>query len=106
MVAAPEEILAYFKHADCIITDTFHGSIFSIINEKPFVTLVRESKGEAYGNAEKIVDMLQRLTLEDRILHNMNDLEKTMTAAIAYQTVGEIRKEGRARTLNYLQENL
>ncbi len=106
VVAAPEEILAYFKHADCIITDTFHGSIFSIINEKPFVTLVRESKGEAYGNAEKIVDMLQRLTLEDRILHNMNDLEKTMTAAIAYQTVGEIRKEGRARTLNYLQENL
>lgn len=106
VACTPEEVLAYFKHADCIITDTFHGSIFSIINEKPFVTIIRESKGESYGNAEKLVDLLERLHLEDRILHNMNDLEKTMTASIDYKTVGEIRKEGREHTLKYLQENL
>ena len=42
---SPFEVLAYFENAEMIITDTFHGSIFSIINQKPFVTIVRKSKG-------------------------------------------------------------
>lgn len=106
IAASPEEILAYFKHADCIITDTFHGSIFSIINERPFVTIVRETQNESYGNAEKIVDMLKRLGLEDRILQNMNELENKMTNAIDYKQVGEIRKTERERMLQYLKDNL
>ena len=106
VACTPEEVLAYFKHADCVITDTIPGSIYSIINEKPFVTIVRESKGESYGNAEKLVDLLKRVHLEDRILPNMDELEKTMTAAIDYEAVIEIRKKGRENTLNYLQENL
>lgn len=37
----PFEVLAYFRDAACIVTDTFHGSIFSIKNQRPFCTLVR-----------------------------------------------------------------
>src|SRR5699024_454633 len=31
----PFELLAYFRDAEFILSDTFHGSIFSIINRKP-----------------------------------------------------------------------
>lgn len=103
---APEEVLSYFKHADCIITDTFHGSIFSIINERPFVTIVRQSKGESYGNAEKLVDVLRRLHLENRILTSLEDLEELMDQKIDYQSVNEIRAAERVRSINYLKENL
>lgn len=106
IAASPEEIVSYFKHADCIITDTFHGSIFSIINERPFVTIVRETKGESYGNAEKLVDMLKRLHLENRILNNMEDLNEIMNQKIDYDLVREIRMKERERSLTYLKENL
>ena len=30
------QLLAYFRDAEAVITDTFHGTIFSIINNRPF----------------------------------------------------------------------
>ena len=44
-----------------IITDTFHGSIFSIITQSNFVTLVRKSVGNSYGNEEKLTFLLEQL---------------------------------------------
>ena len=40
----PLEMLSYFKHADYVITDTFHGTIFSVINHRQFATLVRKDE--------------------------------------------------------------
>ena len=37
-----------------VITDTFHGSIFSVITHRPFTTLIRKSVGNSYGNEEKV----------------------------------------------------
>lgn len=36
--------LAYIRHADCIITDSFHGACFSIIYGKKFVAIKNRSK--------------------------------------------------------------
>ena len=41
VVPTPFEVLAYFRDADYIVTDTFHGSIFSIKHNKPFGTIIR-----------------------------------------------------------------
>ena len=37
----PFELLAYFRDAEAVVTDTFHGTIFSMINATPFGTIVR-----------------------------------------------------------------
>ena len=39
LVPSPFEVLAYFRQASYIITDTFHGTIFSIKYNKPFCTV-------------------------------------------------------------------
>lgn len=59
----PFEVLAYFRDADSIITDTFHGTIFSIINNKKFCTIIRKSVGNSYGNEEKLAYLLGNLVL-------------------------------------------
>jgi hypothetical protein len=102
----PFEILSYFKNADCIITDTFHGTIFSVINHKPFVSMVRKTVGESYGNEEKMTDLLTRLGLRDRILTDMGQLETLMGQQIDYNSVDCIRDKERARTLDYLKKNI
>lgn len=100
----PFEILAYFRNADCIITDTFHGSIFSIINHRPFVSRIRKTVGESYGNEEKMTDLLKRLGLEDRILTDISRLEALMNTPIDYERVDAVRKNEREKSLAYLEK--
>ena len=103
---SPLEVLSYFKHADYIITDTFHGTIFSVVNRKQFVTIVRKSQGNDYGNEEKLTDLLSKLKLEDRQLVNLADMETLLLKSIDYtDTISFIDKE-RERTINYLKEQL
>lgn len=104
---SPFEVLAYFKNAEMIITDTFHGSIFSIITHRNFVTLVRKSVGNKYGNEEKLTDLLKRLGLEDRITFDLqNDLENILKREIDYKKTDEIIKVQRENTINYLRKEV
>ncbi len=40
-----KEWLAMFRDAEMVITDSFHGTVFSIIFHKPFHTIVNEGRG-------------------------------------------------------------
>lgn len=99
----PFEVIAYFQHAECIITDTFHGTILSIISHKPFVSVIRES---GYGNSEKMLDLLERLALSERILEKNTSLEELLEKTIDYSTVEDILKRERQRTYIYLKNEI
>lgn len=57
---SPFELLAYFRNADYVVTDTFHGTVFSIKYHVPFLTFIRES------NCEKLSDLLKKFDLQYR----------------------------------------
>lgn len=100
---SPYEVLAYFKNAEEVITDTFHGSIMSVITHKKFVTLVRNS---GYGNAEKLTDLLGRLHLENRIVKNIRGISGIMNDDIDYPSVDKIINKERENSYNYLKKQL
>lgn len=103
----PFEVLDLFRHADYAITDTFHGTIFSIINRIKFVTLIRNSMGGVYGNQEKLQDLLDRLNLQERSYSNdTDDFESRMLANIDYDRTFNVILEERKHTMNYLKDNL
>lgn len=103
----PFENLNLFRHADYVITDTFHGTIFSIINRKRFVTLIRESKGNFYGNQEKLQDLLNRLGLQNRSYSNGRDhLYECISADINYDSVFDTINAERKHTMDYLSKSL
>ena len=102
----PFEVLAYFKNAEYIVTDTFHGSIFSIINNKPFVTLVRKSKGNSYGNEEKLTYLLKKLNLKDRITYSVDSIAEILNNKIDYSKTNDIIQEEKNRTIEYLNNNI
>lgn len=103
---SPFEVLGYFKKAEMVITDTFHGSIFSIIAKRNFVTLVRRSVENAYGNEEKLTDLLERLKLTDRITYNIENINSILDKKIDYEKVEKILKSQRNISKKYLEENL
>lgn len=103
----PFECLNLYRHADYVITDTFHGSIFSIINRVKFVTLIRESKGNSYGNQEKLQDLLDRLNLQSRSYSNgKDDLYNRLTQEIDYDNVFDVINKEREHTMDYLKNNI
>lgn len=94
------ELLGYFKAAECVVTDTFHGSIMSIITHRKFATVIRNS------NRNKLVDLLERLGLKGRICEDIHDLEKLMDVEIDYDAVDSIRNVEREKTKKYLKTTL
>lgn len=98
----PFTLLAYFRDASAVITDTFHGTIFSIINEVPFVTTVRKSAGHAYGNEEKLSYLLRVLGLGDRALRDGESLATLLSQPIDWASVQRIRGEEQKRTRDFL----
>ena len=103
---SPFEVLAYFRNAEEVITDTFHGSIFSVITHCPFTTLIRKSVGNGYGNEEKLSDLLERLRLDDRMTTKVEDAENINEKMIDYAKVDELLKTHREVTKEYLRKNV
>ena len=101
IICDPFELLEYFVGAEYIITDTFHGSIFSIKCHKQFVTFPR--KGSC-GNDKKIVSLLGDLNLLDRIVEKADEMENKLNKAIDYACVERKLMEERQRTEKYLLE--
>ena len=68
----PKEFLSLIKNAECVITDSFHGTAFSMIFRKKFYSIPYR------GTESRFFDMLELFELEDRIIsntHNFVDLE-------------------------------
>lgn len=97
---SPFEVLAYFQHADYIVTDTFHGSVFSIKYSKQFATFVRS------GNKQKLTDLLTRFGVENRIVNNVSELEEKLNIKTDYEKVQKKIMEERELSKAYLKEHI
>ena len=102
--AHPFDLLGYFKYADYVVTDTFHGAVISIKYNIPFVQFIRESKG--YSNNQKVGYLLSSFGLEDRILQKPEEMEDVMLKPIAYEKVNEILINEKIKAMDYLKRVL
>ena len=100
VIPTPFEVLAYFKGASYIITDTFHGSVFSIKFNKEFCTIVRDM------NSNKLVSLLKQFGLENRIVTDMNKMQKILENPIDYAGVNKIIMEETKRSITSLTQNI
>ena len=80
------------------MTDTFHGSIFSIINNCKFATILRKS------NENKLGGLLRELGLEDRIVDSVDNLSEILEKNIDYAKISTLLEKERVRTREYLTE--
>lgn len=103
---SPFEVLAYFKNAEEVITDTFHGSIFSIITHRQFATVIRRSVEDSYGNEEKISFLLEKLGLETRASFTIENIDRILAQTIDYNNVEKILDYQRIYAKDYLKSQL
>lgn len=95
--------LRHIRDAEYFITDSFHGCVFAIIFNKPFVCLGNESRGSA-----RFDSLLSIFGLQDRLITNPDEatLAQTLTTPIDWDRVNAIRHSEQQRAFGFLLSNL
>lgn len=93
--------LAGFRDADFIVTDSFHGTVFSIIFNKPFIAIANEARGKA-----RFISLLKIFDLTDRLISDTDAGTDIYERQINYDHVNEIKKEWQNRSFSFLRSNL
>lgn len=92
--------LSAFEKADYVITDSFHGTVFSLIFQKQFVVLDNPKRGSS-----RLKSILNDFSLEDRLLRP-GEIINVNQSLINYDKVDEILSVKRKRSISFLKRVL
>lgn len=93
-----EDWLHSFKIADFVVTDSFHGTVFSIIFNKPFISIVNVERG-----ASRFQSLLSLLNLEHRMVYTVNDLNDSLIKEdITYSEINKKIEQQKAYSNEFL----
>ena len=96
----PDEFLWYVKNARFVLTNSFHGTAFSVIFQKHFCTVPHLRTGN------RVSELLERLGLGDRTAVSAADAAARVQAPLQFDTALREIEGMRASSIEYLRENL
>ena len=101
----PERFISFIRHAEYVLTDSFHGTVFSILFNKKFLTFYRFSNNDKLSKNSRIDGLLTQLGLEDRIFKG-GDAFTQINQNIDYKTVQTKLDSMRERSKKFLEDSL
>lgn len=96
--AGPAEFLALFKDAGFVVTNSFHGTAFSVNMNRPFFVVAPSRK----QNNSRQQSLLGLFGLEDRMLSEGESMPKEEQLKIDYSIVNQKLMMERQKSLDYL----
>ena len=93
----PVELLRYFKYAHCVVTDTFHGSVMSIITGRELAVKLRD-------NRNKLLNLLKEYGLAERVIGEDWNLDTVFSKKQDNQLIASEVARRRAESMVYLKE--
>lgn len=99
-IFAPDlgEFVSYVKNAEYLITDSFHGTAFSINFNTPLVTLMPNT-----GTSTRNTSILKLTGLTDRIVTDVNDFS-IMNKKVDFTYANKVLEEQRKESLEILKD--
>ena len=100
LTASIDQWISSFRDACYVVTDSFHGTVFSIIFRKPFVSIVNKQRG-----GDRFVSLLSKLGLTDRMI----DVEKDVffhDYDINWTDITNILEEEQGNSIDFLKNIL
>lgn len=96
----PIEFINAFKNAEYIITNSFHGLVFSIIFEKMFNVVLPKERGG------RLKDLLTLTCLDNRILKDCSDVTECINNKIDYLKVKELLNTQKEKSIEFLKKGI
>lgn len=95
----PQEWLTLFNNAEYVISDSFHGIIFSILFNKKFLAVV-----DGQHKNKRAISLLNKLGLQSRIA--TDDNVETIEETIDYAKVKEVIAGEVEKSVDWLKKNI
>lgn len=92
----PSEFLNLIKNAEYVLTDSFHGTVFSLIFNKKFIDFLPKTTGT------RITSLLNQFGLNERIIDDLENI-KILQEDIDYSEVNEILDRDRKKSISLLK---
>jgi len=99
LICGPSEFLSCVSNAELVVTDSYHGMLFSMIFERKFWSVKRNY--QQFDQSSRQLTILNRVNLRDRYLENPTKLSLD---TIDYKAINSILRTLRKNSLNYLSE--
>lgn len=93
--------IAGFRDANFVVTDSFHGTVFAIIFNKPFVCIGNKERG-----LSRFTSLLKIFGLENRLVFSPEDFSDKLLEGIDYEKVNSIKKQWQEKSITFLKDNL
>lgn len=104
--AGPIEFLNLIRNAEYIITDSFHGTVFSILFEKEFITFKRCKDKDKNSMNSRVEMLLDVLGLEKRLFEYGIRRIEVKTIQTNYSLVKEKLEKLRCHSMDFLKTNI
>lgn len=99
----PEEFVNLIRHAAYVFTDSYHGTLFSIIHRKPFLVFDRYASGSAASKNSRIDSLCESCGIHTRRCQgDVHAVEQPLD----YDAVHVRIAANRSRSLRYLDDAL
>ena len=95
--AGVEEFLSLVRHAACVVTNSYHGMIFSVQLKRPFYLFSREQCDGKIGELLSLMGLTGRLLVTGR---------ETVAPTVDYDAVDAALAPARRDSLAFLQNEL
>lgn len=102
-LAGPCEFIDYVNDASLFLTDSFHGCVFSLMLQTPFIVFYRESQNHNNIMNSRIDTFIKKFKLESRKFENINKVD---LFNYDYEEAYEILEIEKVKSLNYLKNAL
>ena len=97
-----EEWLKGIMEADFVVTDSFHGTVFSIIFNKPFLTMTNNSRGNS-----RLISLLGSLRLMDRLVgEDEVNIENVIKSSINYEETNALLSSWKNDSIRFIEKGL
>lgn len=103
---SPCDFLSLIKYADYVITDSFHGTAFSIIYHKKFFSIGNTDENHTVVQDSRICNILEQLQLENRFISAKEAETINLSMEIDYSAVDRKRRILRENSIQYLRSAL
>ena len=94
-VISPNEFVSYVRHAECVITTSFHGTAFSLICNTPFYSVRLNAPSD-----DRIMSLLSQVELLDRFIDK--DCLPSFDQ-IDFNRANKILEEKRTNSITFLE---
>lgn len=95
----PVELLRYFKYAECVVTDTFHGCVMSLITGKDMVVVIRD-------NGNKLLNLMREYKIDNRRIDKDWKLADIFSKKVDWEVTNAEIDRRRAASMEYLNKML